>query len=403
MPCGATIADRVCLLSGKAGRNSRLGMLEFMSDQTPPESVGRDYTIAVLGGDGIGPEVVNAAVRVAVHCAAKYAFSLTLQPALVGGVAYDAVGTPLPSETLQACHRADAVLLGAVGGPKYDSLPPALRPEVGALLPLRKELGLFANLRPARLFPALASASALRADIVGDGLDLLVVRELTGGIYFGSPKGRSADGLSAVDTCTYSRGEIERILHVGFRAARQRSRRLCSVDKANVLESSRFWREICVEISAQYPDVALTHMLVDNCAMQLVRDPRQFDVIVTENMFGDILSDEASMLTGSLGMLPSASLGEASSARGRGTFGMYEPVHGSAPDIAGKGLANPLATIISTAMLFRHSLGEEDAAADIEQAVAAVLEAGLRTADIAPAGIASVGTEAMCEAVIARL
>lgn len=379
------------------------GIFEYMTEQTSSVAGSRSYSVAVLGGDGIGPEVVQAAVKVSQHCASKYGFTLHMRPALVGGAAYDAVGTPLPAETLSTCRECDAVLLGAVGGPKYDTLPPALRPEVGALLPLRKELGLFANLRPARLFPALASASALRADIVGAGLDLLVVRELTGGIYFGSPKGRSADGLSAVDTCTYSRTEIERILHVGFRAAAQRSRRLCSVDKANVLESSRFWREICNEVAAQYPDVALTHMLVDNCAMQLVRDPRQFDVIVTENMFGDILSDEASMLTGSLGMLPSASLGEASSAGGRGTFGMYEPVHGSAPDIAGKGIANPLATIISAAMLLRHSLGEDRAAEDIERAVAEVLDAGLRTADIAAAGASSVGTDAMCEAVIARL
>lgn len=362
------------------------------------------YRIAVLAGDGIGPEIVAQAVKVLQAIGEKFRLDLVFQEALVGGIAYDATGHPLPEETLQLCKSSDAVLLGAVGGPKWDSVqPPSLRPEVGALLPLRRELGLFANLRPATLFPALVGASSLRPDLVAEGLDLLVVRELTGGIYFGQPKGRSADGLSAIDTCVYSRNEIERIARIGFEAARKRGHRLCSVDKANVLETSRFWREVVVEIASEHPDVTLTHMLVDNCAMQLVRNPRQFDVIVTENMFGDILSDEASMLTGSLGMLPSASLGATPTADGAGTFGLYEPIHGSAPDIAGKGVANPLATILSTAMLCRHSLGQEAAAAAIERAVESVLEQGYRTADIAPAGHPALGTEEMGAQVLQAL
>ena len=276
------------------------------------------FHIAALAGDGIGPEIVSEAIRVLHTAAERFGFSIGVTEALVGGIAYDATGRPLPPETLALCRRSDAILLGAVGGPKWDSVqPPSLRPEVGALLPLRKELGLFANLRPARLFPALADVSSLRADIVGEGLDILVVRELTGGIYFGEPKGRDADGRRAVDTCVYTREEIERIARIGFLAAQGRGKRLCSVDKANVLETSRLWREVVISVWADYPDVELSHMLVDNCAMQLVRNPRQFDVIVTENMFGDILSDEASMLTGSLGMLPSASLGETPTAGGR--------------------------------------------------------------------------------------
>jgi 3-isopropylmalate dehydrogenase len=271
-----------------------------------------------------------------------------------------------------------------------------MRPELGALLPLRKELGLFANLRPARLYPALASASALKPSLVEGGLDILVVRELTGGIYFGEPKGRSDEGRTAVDTCVYSAHEIERIARVGFEAARKRGKRLCSVDKANVLETSRLWRETVIRVSAEYPDVELTHMLVDNCAMQLIRDPRQFDVIVTENMFGDILSDEASMLTGSLGMLPSASLGE-------GSIGMYEPIHGSAPDITGKGVANPLATILSAAMLLRYSLGMPEAAERVEKAVEATLAAGYRTADIGSGDVMTVGTAAMGDHVLDQL
>ncbi len=355
------------------------------------------HMIAVLPGDGIGPEIVPRAVRVLKAAAEKHGIRIQFEEALVGGCAYDATGDPLPPETLELCRRADAVLLGAVGGPKWDSVqPPSLRPEVGALLPLRKHLGLFANLRPARLYPALARSSSLREDLIGDGLDILVVRELTGGIYFGEPKGRSEDGLSAVDTCRYSVSEVERIAHVGFRAAQGRVKRLCSVDKANVLETSRLWRETVTRIGAQYSDVELSHMLVDNCAMQLVRNPRQFDVIVTENLFGDILSDEAAMLTGSLGMLPSASLGE-------GTKGLYEPIHGSAPDIAGKQLANPLATILSTALLLRYSLGQEQAAQDIEKAVESTLAAGHRTSDIAALGDTPLGTSEITDRVLAFL
>jgi len=286
------------------------------------------------------------------------------------------------------------VLFGAIGGPRWDTVQPVtMRPETGGLLPLRKGLGLYANLRPARLFPALASASSLRPDLVAGGLDILVVRELTGGIYFGLPRGRSEDGLSATDTCTYSVEEIERIAGTAFRSAMSRGRRVCSVDKANVLETSRLWREVVTRLGREWPEVELTHMLVDNCAMQLVRDPGQFDVIVSENLFGDILSDEAAMLTGSLGMLPSASMGE-------GTFGLYEPVHGSAPDIAGKGIANPLAAILSSAMLLRHSLGLAAAADAIDAAVEAVLASGARTGDIARAGEPTVGTEAMTELVL---
>ena len=362
------------------------------------------YRIAVLAGDGIGPEIVAEATRVLQAVASIQGFELKMTDALIGGAAYDATGHPLPPETLALCRESDAVLLGAVGGPKYDAIqPPALRPEVGALLPLRKELGLFANLRPATLFPALASVSSLRPDLVSGGLDILVVRELTGGIYFGQPKGREDGGNKAIDTCVYTRPEIERIARIGFESARKRGKKLCSVDKANVLETSRLWREVCTEIGTEYADVELSHMLVDTCAMQLVRDPRQFDVIVTENMFGDILSDEAAMLTGSLGMLPSASLGAAPTAGGAGTFGLYEPIHGSAPTIAGQGIANPLATILSTALLLRHSLGQEVAATQIENAVANTLNAGHRTADIATPGMPTIGTRAMGDAVISML
>lgn len=360
--------------------------------------------VTVLAGDGIGPEIVAEAVKTLKAVATRFRLDLRFEEALVGGAAYDATGHPLPPETLALCKASDAVLLGAVGGPKWDNVQPAtLRPEVGALLPLRRELGLFANLRPATLFPALAGVSSLRADLVADGLDILVVRELTGGIYFGQPKGRDESGNRAVDTCVYTRGEIERIARVGFEAARRRGKRLCSVDKANVLETSRLWREVVTGLAAEYPDIELSHMLVDNCAMQLVRDPRQFDVIVTENMFGDILSDEAAMLTGSLGMLPSASIGATQTAGGAGTFGLYEPVHGSAPDIAGKGVANPLATILSAALLLRHSLGQNEASVALEAAVAQTLANGFRTADIAAPRSPVVGTQEMGAAVIAAL
>lgn len=347
--------------------------------------------VAVLPGDGIGPEIVREAVAILQLVAPD----IETQEALVGGCAYDATGHPLPAETLALCREADAILLGAVGGPKWDVIPdPDLRPERGALLPLRKHLGLYANLRPAILHKALADASALKPSLVGDGLDVLVVRELTGGVYFGQPK--SNDGNRAIDTMVYTKEEIVRIAHVGFQAAQKRGKRLCSVDKQNVLMTSVLWRDTVNEVAKDYPDVELTHMLVDNCAMQLVRNPKQFDVIVTENLFGDVLSDEAAMITGSLGMLPSASLGT-------GTFGLYEPIHGSAPDIAGKGIANPLATILSVALMLRYSFGREDAAQRIEAAVGKVLEAGLRTPDIAGNGEATVGTVEMAAAVRAAL
>jgi 3-isopropylmalate dehydrogenase len=347
--------------------------------------------VAVLAGDGIGPEIVREAVSILQLVAPD----IETQEALVGGIAYDATGHPLPPETLALCRESDAILLGAVGGPKWDVIPdPDLRPERGALLPLRKHLGLYANLRPAILHKALADASALKPSLVGDGLDVLVVRELTGGVYFGQPK--SNDGNRAIDTMVYTKDEIVRIAHVGFQAAQKRGKRLCSVDKQNVLMTSVLWRDTVNEVAKEYPDVELTHMLVDNCAMQLVRNPKQFDVIVTENLFGDVLSDEAAMITGSLGMLPSASLGT-------GTFGLYEPIHGSAPDIAGKGIANPLATILSVALMLRYSFGREDAAQRIEAAVGKVLEAGLRTPDIASVGEATVGTIEMAAAVRAAL
>ena len=347
--------------------------------------------VAVLAGDGIGPEIVREAVSILQLVAPD----IETQEALVGGIAYDATGHPLPPETLALCRESDAILLGAVGGPKWDVIPdPDLRPERGALLPLRKHLGLYANLRPAILHKALADASALKPSLVGDGLDVLVVRELTGGVYFGQPK--SNDGNRAIDTMVYTKDEIVRIAHVGFQAAQKRGKRLCSVDKQNVLMTSVLWRDTVNEVAKDYPDVELTHMLVDNCAMQLVRNPKQFDVIVTENLFGDVLSDEAAMITGSLGMLPSASLGT-------GTFGLYEPIHGSAPDIAGKGIANPLATILSVALMLRYSFGREESAQRIEAAVGKVLEAGLRTPDIASVGEATVGTIEMAAAVRAAL
>ena len=347
--------------------------------------------VAVLPGDGIGPEIVAEATRVL----RVVAPDIELTEALVGGAAYDTTGHPLPDATLELCKASDAILLGAVGGPKWDVIPdPNLRPERGALLPLRKHLGLYANLRPAICYPALVSASSLKPELLEGGLDVLVVRELTGGMYFGQPK--SNDGQRAIDTCVYTKDEIVRIAHVGFQAAQRRGKKLCSVDKQNVLMTSVLWRSTVEEVAKEYPDVTLSHLLVDNAAMQLVRYPKQFDVIVTENLFGDILSDQAAMLTGSLGMLPSASLGT-------GTFGMYEPCHGSAPDIAGKGIANPLATILSVAMLLRYSFGRETEAKRIETAVEKVLESGLRTADIAQNGETTVGSHAMAEAVLAAL
>lgn len=337
------------------------------------------FHIAVVKGDGIGPEISEAAVEVLKHVAEKYGQSFTFEEVAAGGNAIDAFGEPLPVQSLDACLKADSVLLGAVGGPKWDTLPGHLRPE-RALLGLRKALGLYANIRPARLMPELRDASPLRADIVKDGFDLVIVRELTGGLYFG-PSGRkdSPDGQQAWDTEIYSVKEIERIGRVAFEMARQRSKRLCSIDKANVMESSRLWRETMHRLASEYPDVQLTDMLVDNAAMQLVGNPAQFDVIVCSNLFGDILSDEASKLTGSIGLLASASTGE-------GRRGLYEPIHGSAPDIAGQNLANPIATILSAAMMLRLSFDLKEAASDIELAVQKVLASGARTKDIAGGG-----------------
>ncbi len=353
--------------------------------------------ILILPGDGIGPEIVAEAVKVLDALAADGSLELTLEHGLVGGAAYDAAGDPLPAETLEAARVADAVLLGAVGGPKWEPLHISKRPEKG-LLGLRAGLGLFANLRPAILYPQLAGASTLKPEVVS-GLDILIVRELTGGIYFGQPRGIEtlpSGERRGINTLVYTESEVERICRVAFDLARKRAKRLCSVDKANVLECTEMWREVATRVGADYPDVALSHMYVDNAAMQLVRAPKQFDVMVTTNMFGDILSDCAAMLTGSIGMLPSASL----NAEGRG---MYEPIHGSAPDIAGKGVANPLATILSVAMMLRYSLDAPAAADRIESAVSAVLDQGLRTADILSEGMRQVGTAEMGDAVVAAL
>ena len=353
--------------------------------------------IAILPGDGIGVEIVQQAVRVM----AVLDLPFETETALVGGAAYEAQGHPLPDSTLQLAKDADAILFGAVGDWKYDTLARPLRPEQ-AILGLRKHLGLFANLRPALCYEQLTHASSLKPELVA-GLDILIIRELTGDIYFGQPRGRrvATDGHfpgaeEAFDTMRYSKPEIERIAHVAFQAARKRSGRVTSVDKANVLETFQFWKDVVTEVHAQYPDVELQHMYVDNAAMQLVKAPKAFDVLVTGNMFGDILSDEAAMLTGSIGMLPSASLDKAGK-------GLYEPSHGSAPDIAGQGVANPLATILSLAMMLRYTLQQTAAADRIESAVKAVLTAGLRTADIWSAGTTKVGTQAMGDAVVASL
>jgi len=348
--------------------------------------------IAVLPGDGIGPEVTAEAVKVLQATGAAFEF----ETALVGGAAYDDGGHPLPPATLDLCRAADAVLFGSVGGPKYDAIPdPLLRPELGALLPLRRELNLYANIRPAKTPAALVASCPLKG--VRRPIDFVVVRELTGGIYFGEKK---RDGDTASDTCVYTRMEIERIVKLAFTIARGRSQQLLSVDKANVLETSRLWREIVNEIAKENPDISVSHMLVDNCAMQMIRDPNVFDVIVTENMFGDILSDEAAMITGSLGLLPSASL---SDPRGDRPFGLYEPIHGSAPDIAGQGKANPIAAVLSAAMMLRHTFGEEGLALRVETAVDHALEAGLRTADIFEKGCSLVNTSAMGDAIAFKL
>jgi 3-isopropylmalate dehydrogenase len=352
--------------------------------------------IAVLAGDGIGPEIVAQAVKVLKSLAGD-GLKLELEEGPFGGAGVDAHGDPLPEPSLKLAKSADAVLCGAVGGPKYDALPRPQRPEQG-ILRIRKELGLFANLRPALMFPELVGASTLKPEVVS-GLDVMIIRELTGDIYFGEPRGRRDNARGereGYDTMLYSEPEIRRIAEVGFSTAMKRGRKLCSVDKENVLETSRFWREVVNDVAKKYPQVALSHMYVDNAAMQLVRNPKQFDVIVTGNMFGDILSDEASMLTGSIGMLPSASLDAAGK-------GLYEPSHGSAPDIAGKNLANPLATILSSAMMLRYTFNLDEWAYRIEAAVKQVLSQGYRTADIHEAGTRKVGTREMGDAVVAAL
>ena len=353
--------------------------------------------ILVLAGDGIGTEIVAEAVKVLNVLQAEGAIDVTLQDGLVGGAAYDAAGDPLPEETLEAARASDAVLLGAVGGPKWEPLHISKRPEKG-LLGLRAGLGLFANLRPAILYPQLADASTLKPEVVS-GLDIMIVRELTGDIYFGQPRGVEtlpSGERRGFNTMVYTESEVERICRVAFDIAMKRGKKVCSVDKANVLECTEMWREVAIRTARDYPEIALSHMYVDNAAMQLVRAPKQFDVMVTGNIFGDILSDCAAMLTGSIGMLPSASLNE----KGQG---MYEPIHGSAPDIAGKGVANPLATILSVAMMLRYSLDAVPAAECIEAAVSKVLDQGLRTADIMSSGMRQVGTAEMGDAVVAAL
>jgi len=348
--------------------------------------------ICVLPGDGIGPEIIAQAVRVLDSLDLKF----ELEEALLGGSAVDATGSPYPEATQKLAREANAVLLGAVGGPQWDTLPREKRPERG-LLGIRKDLNLFANLRPAILYPELANASTLKPEVVA-GLDILIIRELTGDIYFGQPRGIREENGERVgfNTMVYSESEIRRIGHVAFTAARKRDKRVCSVDKMNVLECTQLWRDVMIEVAKDYPDVELSHMLVDNAAMQLVKAPKQFDVMVTGNMFGDILSDEASMLTGSIGMLPSASLDDKQK-------GLYEPSHGSAPDIAGQGVANPLATILSVAMMLRYTFGQEEQALRIENAVKKVLAQGFRTGDIYERGTNRVGTKEMGDAVLAAL
>ena len=366
----------------------------------------RTFKLAVLPGDGIGPEVMAEALRVLDTVAARSSLTFEYNHQLVGGAAIDAVGKALPAETVAACEASDAILFGSVGGPKWEHLPPNEQPERGALLPIRKHFGLFANLRPGICYPALTSSSPIRPDLVEGGFDVLCVRELTGGMYFGQPKSRTTlpDGdIEVIDTMVYKKSEIVRIAHVAFKAAQLRRKHVTSVDKANVLTNSVLWRETMVEVAKEYPDVTLAHLYVDNAAMQLIKAPRSFDVLVTENLFGDILSDEMAMISGSLGMLPSASLGT----RGANGlyFGMYEPSGGSAPDIAGQGIANPIAQILSVAMMLRFSLGENDAAAMIEAAVAKAIDDGYRTGDIATGAATEikVGTAAMADAVLARL
>jgi 3-isopropylmalate dehydrogenase len=350
--------------------------------------------IAILPGDGIGPEVMKEALKVLDRVSELDDIDFTYNTALVGGAAIDELGTALPESTIETCRNSDAILFGSVGGPKWESLPPEQQPERGALLPLRKLFDLYANLRPAIIFRELVDSSPLKREIIGDGFDILIIRELTGGIYFGSPKGREAD--RAFDTLVYTEKEIRRIAKVGFEAAMKRGKKLTSIDKANVLTSMVFWREIVTDVSREYPEVTLNHMYIDNAAMQIVRDPRQFDVVLCGNMFGDILSDEASMITGSLGMLPSASLSE-------GGFGLYEPAGGSAPDIAGKGVANPIAQILSAAMMLKYSFGMDDEYERIFTAINKVLAEGHRTGDIMSKGMKQVGTGKMGDLIVSKL
>lgn len=365
----------------------------------------KNYRISVLSGDGIGPEVMEQSLKILDKVTETFGFNIERQNCLVGGAAIDAKGCPLPEETVQSCEQSDAILFGSVGGPKWENLPADQQPERGALLPLRKRFGLFANLRPGVCLPALTHASPVKNELIPEGFDVLCVRELTGGIYFGVPKGIEAnDGNpKAFDTMTYTRSEIERIAHIGFTAAMSRGKRLVSVDKSNVLQCSILWRDVVNEISSQYPEVELSHLYVDNAAMQLIKQPASFDVLLTGNLFGDILSDEMAMISGSLGMLPSASLGEKND---KGLyFGMYEPSGGSAPDIAGKNIANPIAQILSLSMLLRYSLGEHDAAAAIEKAVNSAIDAGKRTADLftGAEGEEKVSTSEMGAAILAAL
>ncbi len=361
------------------------------------------FQIALLPGDGIGPEVMAEARRVITFAQRKFGFALELSEANVGGIAIDRDGAALPDRTVRICEQADAILFGSVGGPKWESLPPHLQPERAALLPLRKHFGLFANLRPAICLPQLTHASPVKESIIVGGFDVLCVRELTGGLYFGQPKGiREENGeLVATDTMVYRKSEIERIAEVAFIAAQARNKKLTSIDKANVLENGVLWRKTVNEVAVRFPDVALNHLYVDNAAMQLIKNPRGFDVLLAENLFGDILSDEMAMIAGSLGMLPSASLGVKETPTGR--FGLFEPSGGTAPDIAGKGIANPIAQILSVAMMFRYSLGLSEAAEAIENAVRRTIEAGLRTGDIWSDGTRKVGTAEMGEAIACAL
>ncbi len=380
-------------------KTSAFGFTTFGVPNKRGSFMSKTYKVAVLPGDGIGPEVMREAVRVLDAVADKFGFSTEKEWADVGGIAYDHFQNPLPESTLKTGEAADAILFGSVGGPKWENLPPNLQPERGALLPLRKHFKLFCNLRPARVYKELAPACPLRADIVGDGFNILTVRELTGDVYFGEPKGREGSGKDEIgyDTMKYSRYEIERIARFAFEAAKLRSGKVTSIDKANVLTTSVFWREVVKEIhEKEFPEIQLEHLYVDNATMQLLRRPREFDVLLCPNLFGDILTDECAMLTGSMGLLPSASIAE-------GSFGLYEPAGGSAPDIAGKGIANPLAQILSVALMLRYSFKEEAAAKAIEAAVEKTITAGFRTGEIWKEGDTKVGTVGMGDAVLSFL